>query len=311
MAKKRILVTGASGLLGLNFSLRYHGEYEIIGVVNQTKLSHLPFETLQRDFFNDGAAAGLIETAKTDAVLHCAAMANVDQCEKEPEAAAFVNGTVPALFAEEAKRRSIPFLHISTDAVFDGEKPGADGYRENDAANPINVYAETKLAGERNVLEANPEAIVARVNFYGWSISGRRSLSEFFYRSLLDGNRVSGFIDVVFCPLYVSDLARILSRLIWSSERGLFHVFGSRLLSKYEFGVEIAKTFGFDPGLIRPISWRDSGLTAVRSPNLVMNIDRLSAFLGGDVPDGIGGLDEFRSDLDSGFVKKIQEVRWN
>lgn len=310
MAKKRILVTGASGLLGLNFALRCHDETDIVGVVNQNKISNLPFETLQRDFFNSDAVSGLIGAAKADAVLHCAAMANVDRCEKEPEAAAFINGTVPAILAEEADRRSIPFVHISTDAVFDGENPGAGGYRENEPPNPINVYAESKLSGERNVLQANPSALVARVNFYGWSASGKRSLSEFFYRNLRDGKQVSGFTDVLFCPLYVGDLARILSRLIWSGESGLMHVFGSRVLSKYEFGVEIAKTFGFDPGLIQPVSWRESGLTAVRSPNLIMNIDRLTAFLDGAVPDGAGGLSEFRSDFGSGLVQKIQEGRW-
>ena len=141
---------------------------------------------------------------------------------------------------------------VSTDAVFDGQASGPNGYSETDPVRPINSYAESKALGERNVLSANPDAIVARVNFFGWSISGRRSLSEFFYTNLKAGRVVSGFTDVFFSPLYVRDLSRILVRLLESSERGVFHVFGAKTLSKYDFGVEIAKAFGFNPENVRP-----------------------------------------------------------
>ena len=309
--KKKILVTGASGLLGLNFALQSCETYEIVGVVNRNRLHDLPFATVQRDFFVPGTAAALVDEIRPDAILNCAAMANIDSCEQNPEDARWINGMVPGFFAEAAGKRSIPIVHISTDAVFDGQASGPNGYSETDPVRPINSYAESKALGERNVLSANPDAIVARVNFFGWSISGRRSLSEFFYTNLKDGRVVSGFKDVFFSPLYVRDLSRILVRLLESSERGVFHVFGARALSKYDFGVEIAKAFGFNPENVRPTSWRDSGLAAVRSPNLAMNIDRLTKFLDGNVPDPIAGVAGFRDDFKAGFPIKLWEHRWN
>ena len=94
-------------------------------------------------------------------------------------------------------------------------------------------------------------------------------------------------------------------------ERGVFHVFGAKTLSKYDFGVEIAKAFGFNPENVCPISWRDSGLATVRSPNLTMNIDRLTKFSGGNVPDAIAGIAGFRDDFKAGFPIKLWEHRWN
>lgn len=311
MGRQRILVTGVSGLLGLNFSLQFCDAFDIVGALNRNALNNAPFPFIQKNFTQAGFADKLIDEAKPDAILHCAALANIDFCERNPDDARKMNGVVPGVLAEAAAKRSIPFLSISTDAVFDGQHPNPGGYRESDTPNPINVYAATKLMGERSVLSANAKAIVARVNFYGWSISGQRSLSEFFYQNLKAGRVVSGFTDVYFSPLYVHDLARILVKFLASEETGLIHVFGSRVLSKYEFGVEIANAFGFDPAMVHPTSWRDSGLTAVRSPNLIMNIDRLTKFLGGNVPDGVQGLAEFRADLAAGLPERIRGYRWN
>lgn len=309
LTKKRILVTGASGLLGLNFALQYCDRYDIVGVGNRNVMHGTPFETVQRDFFVSGVADELIEATKPDAVLHCAAIANLEACELNPEKADYLNGEFPGLIAEAAGKRSIPIVTISTDAVFDGVDAGSTGYRETDTPNPINVYARTKLLGEETALSANPGAVVARVNFYGWSISGKRSLSEFFYRNLTAGQTVSGFADVFFCPLYVRDLSRVLEKLLFGSAHGVYHVFGSRMLSKYDFGVEIAKEFGADPELVKPTSWRDGGLIAARAPNLIMNVEKLTAFLGETPPDGVAGLREFRSDLMSGLAGRIQEMK--
>ena len=96
-----------------------------------------------------------------------------------------LNAEVPGWLAGAAKGWGVPFVHISTDAVFNGE---TGNYTEEDATDPLSVYARTKLAGEQAVQAANPEAAIARTVFYGWSLSGRRSLAEFFFNQL-DGWR--------------------------------------------------------------------------------------------------------------------------
>ena len=302
---KRILVSGASGLLGLNFCTFFHEKYSVFGQINRTRLVNPPFHVIQADLLQTDLN-DLLDEVRPDVVLHCAAMANIDQCEKDPETAEMINSRIPGDFAAAAGKRNIRFIHISTDAVFDGEERKAGGYREEDETHPISRYAATKLAGERNVMDADPDALVARVNFYGWSTGGKRSLAEFFYNNLQAGNPVNGFRDVFFSTLYVHELADILSEMIETDAKGIYHVFSSDYQSKYEFGRSIAKKFGFDEDLVRPISWKDGGLTAKRSPNLIMNTDKLRSLLGHELPAQETCMERFYQDTESGLRQRIQ-----
>jgi dTDP-4-dehydrorhamnose reductase len=181
-------------------------------------------------------------------------------------------------------------LHISTDAVFDGIK---GGYVENDQTNPLSVYACTKLAGEEAVSAANPDSIIARVVFFGWSLSGSRSLSEFFFNHLKAGEPIKGFTDTFFSPLYVEHLAEILLEMVSSDLAGVFHVVSPEKLSKYDFGLRISNKFGFDPGLIEPFRGGEVDRGASRSLNLHLKPDKAQAALGYTFPsvnDGIDGM---------------------
>lgn len=302
---ERILVTGASGLLGLNFCYFFHQKYDVCGVVNSASLSGLPFKTIRCNLLSNSAAE-LLDEIKPDVVLHCAAMANIDQCEKNPDDAEAINAVYPGLLSAQAAQRRIKFIHISTDAVFDGENCGENGYREDDSTNPVSRYAETKLKGEQYVLNSNPDALVARVNFYGWSTGGKRSLVEFFYNNLSAGNKVNGFSDVYFSTLYVHHLADTLAELIGLDAHGVYHVFSSDWQSKYAFGVSVAEKFGLDPALIQSVSWKDGGLTAKRSPNLIMNTDKLRNTLGHELPTQQESLEYFYQDSKTGLREKIQ-----
>ncbi len=302
---KRLLVTGASGLLGLNFCTFFHQKYQLIGLTNRTKLHGVPFVTASSDLLCEDPGE-MLDRYQPDVVLHCAALANIDECEKQPEKAAAINSIYPGRLAHAARERGIKFVHISTDAVFDGEDCGKSGYREGDAPNPISRYAETKLQGEINVLESDPEALVPRVNFYGWSTGGSRSLVEFFYNNLAAGNPVNGFSDVFFNTLYVHSLADILDEMISLNACGIYHVFSAEHQSKYSFGVSVAEKFGFDPGLVRPVSWKAGGLAARRSPNLIMNTEKLQALLGHGLPGQQECLDRFSMDTQAGLRKQIR-----
>ncbi len=131
-----------------------------------------------------------------------------------------------------------------------------------------------------------------------------RSLCEFFYNNLKAGNEVVGFQDVFFCPLYVGDLAHVLLKLVDEGAGGLFHSFSRQPISKYDFGCLIADRFGFDKKLIRPISWRDGGLAAARSPNLRMDSTRLQKTLGELLPDQAQGIDRFFHSWQAGWREK-------
>lgn len=303
---KRLLVTGASGLLGLNLSLAASAAYTVIGA-DRCALSGVPFEQICIDLLDAGAVERLFEAARPDALIHCAALADLEACEADPDLARRLNARLPGDLAAASQARGVKMIHISTDAVFDGTKAGR--YTEEDAPAPLSLYARTKLEGEQAVLAANPQAIVARVNFYGFSPSGRRSLAEFFLNNLLAGIPVRGFTDVLFTPTFVGDLADLLLAMLEADLRGLYHTVGAQVLSKYNFGVAIARRFGLDESLIAPASVEGSGLTARRAHNLGLDAHKLSTALGQPLPSFSTGLDRFYAQHQQGYPQKIRSYQ--
>ncbi len=302
----RILITGASGLLGLNLALDAGRVHEVIGV-DRNMLASAPFRVIGADLLEPKVIGRILAESRPEAVIHCAAIADVDACERNPDLARQLNGELPAKIANACMRRGIRLVHISTDAVFDGQKAGS--YSEADLPNPRGVYAATKYEGEQGVMQINPLAVVARVNFYGWSLSGRRSLAEFFVNNLGNGKTVNGFTDVTFCPMLVSHLGEILLLMLKRNLRGLYHVVGPQAMTKFQFGVEIARKFGFRESLIAPQSVGKSSLAAYRSHNLWLSTHKLSTDLGLILPDFSAGLDKFYTQYQQGYPQKIRSYQ--
>lgn len=299
----RLLVTGASGLLGLNLALDACTTSEVIGVDRHPPAS-APFQVIQADLLVADAVGRILEESGAEAVIHCAAAADVDWCENNPELARKTNAELPARIAGECADRKVPLIHISTDAVFDGLKNGY--YAESDKPNPVGVYATTKYEGEQAVLRLNPLAAVVRVNFYGWSISGKRSLAEYFVTNLSLGKSVIGFDDVSFCPMLVNHLGEILIQMLKARLRGLYHVVGLDAMTKYQFGVEIAHRFGLDANLISPASVEYSPLSTRRSHNMRLSIHKLSTDLATTLPSFSTGLGRFYAQYQAGYPQRIR-----
>jgi dTDP-4-dehydrorhamnose reductase len=303
LAHMKLLITGASGLLGINLAMEAMREHEVVGV-DRGKLRSAPFQVFPVDLPNRTALSSVLDATSPDWLVNCAALANLEECEKDPEQAKALNVDLPAELATACAERHIHFVHISTDAVFDGEKKGA--YTEDDLPNPQGVYSQTKLDGESATFSVNAESIVARVNMFGWSLTNQRSLGEFFVNNLSGGKHVNGFTDVIFCPMLVNITARLLLEMLKKNLSGLYHVVGAQAMSKYQFGVEVARTFGLSENLISPKSVLSSELTAKRSPNLWLSTHKLSTDLGREIPSFSTGLIEFYTQFQQGYPQKIR-----
>jgi dTDP-4-dehydrorhamnose reductase len=302
----KLLITGASGLLGINLALEARREYEVVGV-NRGKLKSAPFQVLNVDLLQRNTLDPILDATQADSLINCAALANLEGCEKYPEQARRLNTDVPGELAKVCGRQGIRFVHISTDAVFDGEKK--DSYTEEDEPNPLGTYSQTKLDGEYAVQNANPDAIIARVNFYGWSLNGMRSLGEFFVNNLSAGKPMDGFTDVVFCPMLVNHTAQILLSMLEKGLSGLYHVVGPQAMSKYQFGLEVARKFRLKESQIDPKSVLSSGLTVRRAHNLWLSTHKLSTDLGSSLPKFSTGLDEFYTQYQQGYPQKIRSFQ--
>lgn len=301
----RILITGASGLLGLNLALEAAPRHTVFGTASQHVLKTNAFTVIQTNLLAPGAVELLLDAAQPDWVIHCAALANLDACEADPLLAQQLNTDLPRTLASHVARSGARLVHISTDSVFDGLR---GNYSEEDTPIPVGTYSRTKLDGEHAVTEADPTAIIARVNLFGWSISGDRSLAEYFFNNLSLGKSVMGFTDVCFCPLLANDLAGIFITMLEHGLNGLYHVVSSESLSKYDFGIRLAHRFDLDPSLIDPTSIKRSGLKAARSPNLSLRSDKLARALGNSLPRISTGLDQFFTLYQQGYPQMLRSL---
>ena len=301
----RLLVTGVSGLLGINLALKaIEKGFDVVGWSNSRRLKNIPFQQATVSLEKLESLEAALEDARPDAIVHCAAIANLDAAEKNPTLTNLVNALAPGVLAKAAATRGLPFLQISTEAIFDGKK---GNYVEDDTPNPQNTYAQTKLAGEIAVRQAYSDALIARVVFYGWSPSGTRSLAEFFYNHLSQGKRCNGFTDSIFSPLYVGDLASLLLEALSAQLTGTYHFFSSESLSKYDFGVALARRFGLDEGLINPVITADGNLQTQRSLNLSGNPARLEAAVGRKMPGIDEGIQHLYEDFLKGDRKRLMD----
>jgi len=298
----RWLVTGATGLLGSNALLLLQESHDVIGTarVAPTNLA-LPF--IEADLSAADTRRGLVREAHPNVVLHAAALSSIEACASDPALAAELNVHASVDLAAQAAEIGAKFIFISTDAVFDGTK---GSYSESEPTSPISVYGRTKVQAEEAVLEANPDALVARVNFYGWSPTGQRSLAEFFYHRLARGESVTGFQDTIVSTLYVDYLVESLAHLVEAKVCGVVHVSSAESTSKYDFGRRLASTFGFAPELVVPGISSDF-LPQSRGAQLNMRNDRFEQQTGIPMPGQQAGLDRLLADMKSGRREELHK----
>lgn len=300
----RVLVTGASGLLGINLAVETAKQYEVIGVINTQTLSRTPFQLLTAELLAKDAFAEILDKVQPDWVIHCAALANLDECEDDPAFAELMNAILPGEIARVCYNKT-RLLHISTDAVFDGSRIDVT---EDDEPNPLSVYGRTKLSGEWAVMEANPDAIIARVNLFGWSLKGKRSLAEWFFYNMQAGKAVKGFTDVCFKPMLANHLTQVLLDLLEANQSGIYHVVGANCISKYDFGLAIAQECNLDESLISPVSVIDFGLKAARANNLCLNTNKVEKVLHRSLPEFSTGVKQFFELYQQGYPQILRKM---
>jgi dTDP-4-dehydrorhamnose reductase len=299
-----ILVTGASGLLGASIvSLAQAQGREVVGLYHRHPVHIDGVKLLAVDLTDQAKALRVFNELDPSSVVHCAAATGVDWCEEHPDEAHRSNVMMSTVIAGITAQSGARLLYVSTDSVFDGER---GNYAETDAPGPVNVYAKTKLQGEREVLRENPAAAIARVNLYGWNGQNKDSLAEWVLRKLTAGSVVSGFSDVVFCPVLANDLAEVMLALLDQNLQGLYHVVGSEAVTKYEFARRVASKFGFDPERVVPAHLADAGLKARRPLNTSLNTGKICVALGRAMPDVEAGLRRFAELRDNGYADRIK-----
>jgi len=290
----KVLVLGASGFLGsyLGFALRGIG-HDVFGV-SRRAIPYFRHNTVVSDLNN---LAENIQGGDYDLVINAIAVASHEACEQDPDTAETVNSVFPGLWASAARESGSRFVHISTDAVFDGKN--SELYVEEDASNPESVYGITKVRGEKSVLTANPEALVLRVNFFGWSQSGSSGILDFFVNSFTRSTTITGFQDYVVSSLYMGDLVDAMMALVERGESGIFHTVSATPLSKYEFGRIVARYTGLSADSMAAGVLGEAKGLAKRGQNLSLSTAKIKDVLGNPMPSTEAGVKRALAERDA------------
>lgn len=300
-----IFVTGASGLLGANFCLFLHGlGLEITALYHRNRIVLPGVTSTQVDLTDFWAVRDVITTGKPNWIVHCAALTDVDWCESHPQETYLVNAYASKELARIAKDIGARFLHVSTDAVFDGRQ-GA--YQEGDVARPLNVYAASKLAAEELVERQMQGSLIIRTNIYGWNLQKKLSLAEWALSRLEASQPISGFRDVTISPILANDLGATILEMMEAGLEGIYHVAGGQACTKYDFAVKVAAIFELDSSLISPATIEEASLRAQRPRDISLSTLKVSAALDRPMPDVETGLRRFRDLRESGFLKELRD----
>ena len=224
MSANRIAIVGGSGQLGSALREAFAGR-----TVVAPSHAELAFE-------DAGAIERLLDDARPDVLINCAAFHHVDTCEREPERAFAINALAVDRAAAACAVRGIAFATVSTDYVFDGTLGRA--YAENDAVNPLTAYGASKAAGEFLARRHGERHYIVRTS----GVFGTAGTSSKGY-TLIDkvlqqaerGEPTRMVADMVFSPSYAPDVARAVRDLIDAQAFGTHHVTNGGTCSWYEF----------------------------------------------------------------------------
>ncbi len=237
------------------------------------------------DLMQEGATQKAITAHQPDMVINAAAYTAVDKAEEEQNAAAQVNANAPGEMALAAKTAGAQFIHLSSDYVFDGKSEAP--YAETDAANPLNVYAQTKLAGEQAVLSANPQAIIMRTS---WVFS---EFGDNFVKTMLrlgaERDSLSVVADQTGGPTPARDIAKALLAIAAKKHRGapgegLYHYQGAPTTSWAEFADKIFDYADLSVA-VAPIATAQYPTPAERPLNTHLNCGKIERDFGVAMPD--------------------------
>ncbi|MCX5709097.1 MAG: SDR family oxidoreductase, partial [Candidatus Omnitrophica bacterium] len=300
--KKRMLITGVSGLLGNNLAYYFRNKYRILGLYLSHPVTIKGVQTEKVDILSQNSVRKTIKDFKPDVVIHCASLTDVDFCENNRTITRKINIEGCRFIGQALKGSRAKLVYISSDSVYDGKN---GNFSEVDPIRPKNYYGLSKYKGELEILK-HPDSLVLRTNIFGWNIQNKSSIAEWILEKLKQHVPVKGFRDAEFSSVYTFKLAQIMDAAIRNDLRGVYNCASRDAISKYEFAVRLARSFKLDPAMIRPISIDTFGFKASRGKNLSLDTSKLRHDLHCALPTVQSSLDAFRRDFRAGLPGKIR-----
>ncbi|QNL22473.1 SDR family oxidoreductase [Hyphobacterium sp. CCMP332] len=276
--RKKILITGSNGLLGqkLVSLILKENEYDLIATArgeNRIKEIYPEMKFSEMDITKRDEVLNVISSEKPDYVIHTAAMTQVDDCETNKEQCDLLNVKSVEYLTEACELSDCHLVHLSTDFIFDGKN---GPYKENDIANPISYYGESKLRSENVVKKSKTKwAIVRTVLVFGIVHKMSRSnIILWVKKSLEEGKSINVVNDQWRTPTLAEDLAKGCYLICKNNSEGVFNISGPDLLTPYDMAILTADYFKLNKNLIKEVDGSIFKQAAKRPPKTGFVLDK-------------------------------------
>lgn len=286
---RSLLVTGGSGFVGGNvLAAGAASGWRVVNADRQSGAAVEGVEFRYLDIADEGAVNTVVSDARPHAIIHCAAIGDVDQSERDPDLAWRVNVNGTANSARAAAQAGARLIFISTSTIFDGQ---SGRYREEDPPNPINAYGRTKVAAEHAVRVLCPPALIVRISMaYGYPRTGGASFLTRVEEKLRAGEPTDQPADEFRTPIDVLTCADALVELAGMDVDGVLHLGPRERISRYDFAVKVAQRCKADAALVRDSRAGALPGRAPRPKDVSFNTDRAHALLRTPLLDPDAGL---------------------
>jgi dTDP-4-dehydrorhamnose reductase len=262
----RVLIIGANGMLGK----------DLVQVFNDSSIDFLGLGKADLDITDIEATERKLLQANPSVVILSAAYTLVDNCEDQKELANSINGDGSKNVALVCKKVGARLLYISTDYIFDGSKEGS--YIEEDPTNPINVYGQSKLLGEKYIQEVLDDYLIIRTSWL-FGLGGKNFVESIFNRGQ-KGEDLKVVNDQIGSPTHTGDLAAAILKLVQNGTKGIINISNSGACSWQDFAAAIYSEIGLDESKVSPISTAEFGAKAPRPKNSRLSSERFEKVAG-------------------------------
>lgn len=273
----RLLITGASGLLGLAISkIAVQKGYEVYSAYHTHEKTY--GKPVRLDIRDYKSVEKIFKEIKPDFAIHAAAITDVDRCEQEKELAWDVNVQGTKNIVEQAKNLETFLVYVSTDYVFSGKK---GLYAESDEPNPVNYYGQTKLKGEQEVKNSQSEWCIVRPSvIYGaFPVAERHNFALWAINEIRKRKDIEIITDQWVSPTLNTNLANMILEIIERHLTGIYHLAGASRTSRFQFAHMLAETFNLDRNAIKPTTLEKMNWLANRPKDSSLKVSKATRTL--------------------------------
>jgi dTDP-4-dehydrorhamnose reductase len=265
---KKILITGANGLLGQAVSsiFKRESDFELIqSSVEDSPFLDLGIKYLKLDITNKDEVKKLVSQNHPDVIINCAAFTDVDKCESERENCWRLNVDAVKNLIIASRPHNIKIVHYSTDYIFDGKN---GPYKESSIPNPISFYGRSKLASENAIILSGVDSIIVRTMvLYGVGVKVKSNFALWMIDKLSHNIPINIVDDMIGNSTLADDLAYGTLKAVEKNVKGIYNITGADIISRYEFAMILCDVFKYSKSLVKRIKTKDLSQPAPRPLN--------------------------------------------